>query len=146
MAGVRDADLLLFLTADTRQALTTLADPRFPVSSGWVADREWDPSRNTGTKPTWQVIFRDDGVNDVELHIGDQGVGISILAGSKDNPAPARELARIVKSIVKLTPRVQTGNPVAAVTSFHGPYAVDEASTYARQYMAVSFTVVGIPL
>lgn len=146
MVAVADADLILFLTTDTRTALTALADSRFPISKGWIADREWDPARNNGTAPAWQVIFRDDGVDDVELHVGEQSVGISVLAGSKDNPAPARALARIVKTIVKQTPRVQAGNPVAAVTSFLGPYAVDEASTFARQYMAASFTVVGVPL
>lgn len=146
MAGVRDAELIQFLAADTRKALTELADERFPVSKGWVAGSEWDPARNTGAVPVWQVIFRDDGVNDTELHLGDQGVGISVLAGSKANPTPAIALAKIVKTIVKLTPRVEKDNPVAAVTSFLGPYPVDEASTYARQLMVVSFTVVGIPL
>lgn len=146
MAGVLDANLLQFLTDDMRAALIERADPAFPMSDGWIADREWDPQRNLGAQPAWQVVFRDDGVNDVELHLGDQGVGISVLAGSKDFPTPAGDLARIVKSIIKLTPRVQAGNPVAAVTSFLGPYPVEEASTYARQYMAVSFSVVGIPL
>lgn len=146
MADVLDADLILFLTTDTRTALAAIDDPRFPASSGWVADREWDPQRSSGAAPTWQVVFRDDGVDDAELGVGDQSVGVSVLAGSKDLPDLAVDLARLVKVIIKRTPRVQPGNPVAAVTSFLGPYAVDEASTYARQYMVVSFTVVGIPL
>lgn len=146
MPAVRDADVALFLTEDIRRALAADPVPGCPVARGWIAKTEWDPQRNDGQPPTWQVIVRDDGTSDVELHVGAASVGISVLAGSKDRPDPAERLARRVKTIVKLTPRVEPGNPIAAVTSFLGPYPVEEASTYARQYLAVGLTVVGDPV
>lgn len=143
-----DPNVPLFLTGEIRARLAALSDPRFPASTGWIADRDWSPppSNPNQTPPAWQVIVRDDGIADGDLIVGDCSVGVSVLAGSKQNPAPARDLAVIVKKIIKQTPRAEAGNPVAAVISFLGPYAVDDtASTYARRYMAVTLSVVGIP-
>ena len=137
-----DADVVLFLTGEIRSRIAELADPRFPAG-GWVADREWAPpaSNPNAAPPAWQVIVRDDGISDDELSTGEISVGLSVLAGSKQNTAPARALARIVKAIVKQTPRPEAGNPVSAVSSFLGPYAVPEESTYARQYSACTLRV-----
>ncbi|GGM42085.1 hypothetical protein [Microbacterium saperdae] len=147
MVAVRDADVALFLCRDLRRHLTEHPEPDFKVADGWIAKAEWDPERNPRPKPPlWQVVFRDDGTDDVELHVGSSSIGASVLAGSKDNPDPAERLARLVKTTLKQTPRVESGNPIAAVESCLGPYAVTEASTYARQYIAVVFSVVGDPV
>lgn len=138
-----DPDVVLFLSGEIRAGLVELADPRFAGASGWIADREWAPpaSNPAAVPPKWQVIVRDDGIDDDELTTGDISLGLSVLAGSKQNTAPARDLARIVKAIVKRSPRAEAGNPVSKVSSFLGPYAVDEPSEYARQYMACTLRV-----
>jgi hypothetical protein len=138
-----DPDVVLFLTTEIRAELTALADAAFPMSKGWVDGREWSSATDGGTAPKWQVIVRDDGIADSDLIVGDAAVGVSVLAGTKANPKTANDLARIVKRIVKATPRAEAGNPVASISSFLGPYPVDEASTYARRYMAATLTVVG---
>lgn len=139
---ILDPDVPLWLTGEIRAKLTALADPAFPLAKGWVSDREWAPPPSTpnAAAPAWQVIVRDDGINDDEF-TGDATVGISVLAGSKQNPSPAARLARIVKAIVKDTPRVESGNPVADVESFLGPYQVPEPGTWSRQYMTATLTV-----
>jgi len=147
-AVATDPDVPLWLTGEIREKLAALADPRFPASTGWISDRDWSPppSNPNQAPPSWQVIVRDDGIADGDLIVGDCSLGVSTLAGSKQNPAPARDLAVIVKRIIKATPRAEAGNPVADVTSFLGPYAVeDTASTYARRYSAVTLSVVGTP-
>lgn len=143
-----DPDVPLFLTREIRARLTALADPEFVVGQGWISDRFWapPPSNPNQVAPKWQVVIRDDGIADDELLVGECSLGLTVLAGSKQLPGPARRLAVIVKRIIKQTPRAEAGNPVAAVTSFLGPYGIeDPASTYAWRYMSVSLSVVGTP-
>lgn len=142
-----DPNVPLFLAQEIRTRMTALADPDFPIAVGWIAGKEWvpPPSNPNATPPKWQVVIRDDGIADDELLTGECSIGVSVLAGSKDYPEPARRLAVIVKTIIKQTPRAEAGNPVAAVTSFLGPYAVDDPSTFARRYSAVTLSVVGLP-
>lgn len=149
MAGeLLDADIELFLTKEIRSRISQLVPTEFPPSKGFVSNRRWvTPAPNpTAVPPLWQVIVRDDGIQDVDMSLGDAGVGIVCLAGSQDNPGPAIRLAKIVKAIIKATPRVEPGNPVSAVTEFFGPYSVSEDSTYAQQYMTCSLAVVSTPL
>lgn len=149
MAGeLLDPDVELFLTGEIRSRLATLAGPEFPTAKGQVSNRRWVPpaAAPDTPHPVWQVIVRDDGINDVDLSLGDAGVGIVCLAGSQDNPGPAIRLAKLVKAIVKASPRVEPGNPVAAVLDFHGPYPVAEDSTYEQRYMSCSLAVVSTPL
>lgn len=149
MAGeLIDADIELFLTGEIRTRLAALAGAEFPAAKGHVSNRRWMPPAATpgASPPDWQVIVRDDGVNDVDLTLGDAGVGIVCLAGSQDNPGPAIRLGKLVKAIVKRTPRPGPTSPVSAVLDFHGPYSVTEESTYAQQYMTCSLAVVSTPL
>lgn len=149
MAGeLIDPDMELFLTGEIRARLATLAAAEFPTASGFVSNRRWTPpaSTPTATPPTWQVIVRDDGITDVDLTLGDAGIGIVCLAGSQDNPGPAIRLSKLVKAIVKASPRVEPGNPVAAVIDFSGPFSVAEDSQYEQRYMTCSLAVVSTPL
>ena len=149
MAGeLIDADIELFLTREIRARLAVLAPSEFPAARGHVSNRRWTPPAAAPSipPPAWQVVVRDDGINDVDLSLGDVGVGIVCLAGSQDNPGPAIRLGKLVKAIVKATPRVELGNPVAAVLDFHGPYPVAEDSTYEQRYMTCSLAVVSAPL
>lgn len=149
MAGeLIDPDVELFLAREIRARLAALAGSEFPTARGHVSNRRWTPpvASPSATPPAWQVIVRDDGINDIDLSLGDAGVGIVCLAGSQDNPGPAIRLAKLVKAIVKATPRVDPGNPVAAVLDFHGPYPVEEDSAYEQRYMTCSLAVVSSPL
>ena len=149
MAGeLIDTDIELFLTGEIRSRLEALAAAEFPAEKGHVSNRRWMPpaAAPTTTPPAWQVIVRDDGITDVDLTAGDAGVGIVCLAGSQDNPGPAIRLGKLVKAIVKQTPRPGPTSPVSAVLDFHGPYSVAEESTYAQQYMTCSLAVVSTPL
>lgn len=149
MAGeLIDADIELFLTGEIRARLAVLAPVEFPAAKGHVSNRRWMPPAGspTAVPPDWQVIVRDDGINDVDLTLGDAGVGIVCLAGSQDNPGPAIRLGKLVKAIVKQSARPGASSPVAAVLDFHGPYSVAEDSAYAQQYMTCSLAVVSTPL
>lgn len=145
MAEYTDADVPLFLVGEIREQVDALQDPRFGRADGWVHTREWLRETDAGEPPRWQVIVRDDGTDDIELGVGSASIGVSVLAGSKQDPSPADDLARFVKRIVRATPRVEPGNPVAAVTSLRGPWPVEEPTTYARRYMTCELTVVGDP-
>ncbi len=144
---MNDPEVVQFLADEIRAGITAAADPQLDMSKGWVADREWSPpaSNPNKTPPVWQVVIRDDGIDDGELVVGSWSGAISTLAGSVKNPSLSARLAKLVKSIVKATPRAEAGNPVAAVQSLLGPYPVEDPSTYARRYMAVVLTVVGAP-
>lgn len=141
-----DADIEKFLCPEIRRELAAINDPRFPAAAGRVATREWVKEIDGGTAPAWQVIVRDDGTNDDELVTGETSVGIRVYAGSMQDPQPAKDLARLVKAIVKSTPRAEPGNPVSAVRAFRGPNAVADPSTYACQYMTCDLAVVSTPL
>lgn len=144
---MNDPDVVQFLADEIRAGITAAADSQLVLSQGWVADREWSPpaSNPQKTPPVWQVVIRDDGIDDGDLVVGSWSGGISTLAGSVSNPALSNRLAKLVKSIVKATPRAEAGNPVAAVESLLGPYPVEDPSTYARRLMTVALTVVGTP-
>lgn len=149
MAGeLIDPDIELFLTREIRARLAVIAGAEFPANSGHVSNRRWSPPEATPATPppAWQVVVRDDGINDIDLTLGDAGVGIVCLAGSQDNPGPAIRLSKLVKAIVKASPRVEPGNPVAAVLDFAGPYSVAEDSQYEQRYMTCSLAVVSTPL
>ncbi|WP_336653080.1 MULTISPECIES: hypothetical protein [unclassified Leucobacter] len=149
MAGeLLDPDVERFLTGEIRTRLTALAGAEFPAARGHVSNRRWVPPAATPSTPppAWQVIVRDDGINDVDLSLGDAGIGIVCLAGSQDNPGPAIRLAKLVKAIVKASPRPGPSSPVAAVIDFHGPYPVSEDSQYEQRYMTCSLAVVSEPL
>lgn len=149
MAGeLIDADLEMFITREIRTRMAVLAGAEFPAAKGHISNRRWAPPAATPSAPPplWQVVVRDDGITDVDLTLGDAGIGIICLAGSQENPGPAIKLSKLVKAIIKVTPRVEHGNPVAAVFDFHGPYSVPEDSEYSQRYMTCSLGVVSSPL
>ncbi len=132
-----DPDVELYLTGFIRTELAARSEV-----GGFVSNREWSPpaSNPNARPPVWQVIVRDDGVVDGELIVADAAVGISVLAGTMDNPGEAMRLARIVKAIVKTTPADFAG-PVTVVRSFTGPYRIQEPALYARAYMTCSLGI-----
>lgn len=140
MAGdlLIDADIEAWLCDEIRTKLAAI--PEW-VTGGHVSNRE-HAVNDPGPAPAWQVIVRDDGIEDIELSAGECTLGISVLAGSPDNPAPAIRLAKIVKAVIKATPRVEPGNPVTDVSRFNGPYRVPEEASWTRMYMTTDLGVV----
>lgn len=145
MAKVLPPDIELYLTGWLR---AELAGSSSVPSGGRVATREWSPPPGSpnAAPPTWQVIVRDDSGPDTSVITQEITVGISVLAGSKDNPVPANDLARTVKAIMREAATTDPSNPIAAVTGSLGPYAVPENATFARRYMTFDLSVVGTPL
>jgi hypothetical protein len=121
--------------------------PQVPPG-GRVATREWRPSPTApaASPPAWQVIIRDDSGPDTSAITQRVSIGVSVLAGAKDNPDPANELARFVKAILRDAASTDPGNPIAAVLGSLGPYPVPESSEHARRYMTFDYSVVGTPL
>lgn len=131
----------MFLTGALRGLLA--ARPEAVCSGVRVSNREWEPpaGQPNAKPPARQVIVRDDGIDDGELGTGDVTLGISVLAGTKDNPTDAKQLAAIVKAIVKRLADEAAG-PFTVMREFNGPYAVTEAAVWSRQYMTCSLGIV----
>lgn len=139
---VTHSDLELFLTGWYRAALAGLAASH-PVCAGvMVTNRE--PS--TGTFPAKLLVIRDDGGPDTSMLTADRSVGLSVLAGTKENPKDAIDLALIVHALRSQIPAVAPGNPVAAVVDSNGPYPVPESQPRSRRYMTFTLSVVATAL
>lgn len=146
--AVLDADHEQFWTGFIRAELVKLAADTTKtarirtLAAGVTVDRK-EPEASATSMPVKLIVVRDDGTTDTSIITGDTSMGISVLAGSRENPADAKTLARIVKAIVKTAPRVEAGNPVAVIREFNGPYLVPEAALRARAYMTFTAGTVG---
>lgn len=130
-------DLELFLCDWYRVALAARPEP---VCQGVeVGNREPDE----GEFPAKLLVIRDDGGPDTSLLTAQRNVGLSVLAGTHANPSEAIQLALIVHALRSQIPSPDPANPVAAVLSSNGPYAVQEAQDRARRYMTFGLSVVG---
>ena len=131
--AVVHADLDLFLTAWYRAALAARPEP---CCAGVVVDlQEGSASR--------QLIVRADGGTVTSIITAERDVGLSVLAGTKENPKDANDLARIVLALASQIPAVAAGNPVAALVRSSLPVPVAEASARARRYLTLTFAVTG---
>lgn len=135
------ADLELFLTGWYRAALDARSEP---VCQGvTVTNREPGPNEPF---PDKLLVIRCDGGVDTSIITAERDVGLSVLAGTVENPKDANDLARIVHALRTQIPAVAPGNPVAAVLASRGPLAVPESQPRARRYIPVTFAVTGTPL
>lgn len=92
------------------------------------------------------VVVRDDSGPAESVVTFRRQVGVSVLAGTRQDDGPSRALARLVMAVltddaIVLAP----GSPVAAVAreDVRGPYPVDDDQDVARRYLTVGYTVVG---
>lgn len=136
------SDLELFLVGWYRDALQQLAEAH-PVCAGVEVDNK-EPA--DGDFPAKLVVIRDDGGPDTSLLTAQHTVGISVLAGTKEMPKDAIDLALIVHALRTQIPAVAPGNPVASIEDSNGPYPVAEAQPRSRRYMTVTMTVVAAAL
>jgi hypothetical protein len=96
--------------------------------------------------PKRLLVVRVDGGSDTSILTAERDVGLSVLAGTKEDPQDANGLARIVHALRTQIPAVAPGNPVAAVLRSSGPYPVPETQPRARRYIPLTLAVVGVPL
>lgn len=129
-------DLELFLTRWYRAALGRR--PEVVCQAAIVANRE---PKAGEPFPAVLVVIRDDGGPETSILTGERSVGVSVLAGTKDDPQDAVDLARIVFALRSQIPAVEPGNPVAAVLGANGPYEVAEPQPHARRYMTFTLIV-----
>lgn len=135
-SGVRHVDLELYLTGWYRDALAARDE--------WPADAEVDRVEREPLAPVLLVI-RDDGGPATGLTTREAQVGLSILAGTREDPKRAKDLAELVLALAPRIPSGDPANPVAAVLGSTAPTLVPEAQERARAYCTLRLAVVGQP-
>lgn len=136
------ADVVLWLTGWMRAELAALT-ATYPVCADVVV-RDKEPA--DGTFPDKLVVINLVAAVDTSIITSETDFGVSTLAGTKENPKPADDLARIVHALMKDSAGMQPGNPIAAVLASNGPYAVPEDQARARRYSTYTLSTVGSPL
>jgi hypothetical protein len=129
-------DLELFLCSWYRARIA--AQPE-PVCQGVTVNR------TEQGKPR-EVVIRDDGGPQTSFLTGERSVGVSILAGTVQNPKDAKDLARIVYALRSQIPSGDPANPVSAVLDSTSPVMVPESTEKARVYFTLTLAVAGRPL
>lgn len=143
MAEVIHDDLELFLPTWYRAAFATRSEPYCQsVQFGRV---EPDPA-SSSPFPKRLVVFRDDGGAIDPLITAEHNVGVSVLAGTREDPTEAKQIAAMVLALAPSIPGLQAGNPVTAFRGGTGPYAVSEQQPRARQYLVLTLATAGRPL
>lgn len=135
-------DVVLWLTGWLRAELEALT-ARYPVCEGAVV-RDKEPT--DGVFPEKLIVISAFTALDTSVITSENDYGVSTLAGSRENPKPADDLARIVHALMKDSAGMQPGNPIAAVLASNGPYAVPEDQPRARRYSTYTLSTVGSPL
>lgn len=131
-------DLEMFLTGWYRAALDERDEL---VCSGVIVDRV-EPGPNEEW-PEKLLVIRDDGTARTSFLTGEASVGLTVFAGSRENPKDAKDLAAIVLALASQIPSGDPDNPVAALLDSNGPYMVPEAQPVARVYSNISLAVAG---
>lgn len=92
------------------------------------------------------IVIREDPGARLDWTTFDRSVGITVLAGTKQLPTPADELARLVAAIAfdSDLPLVE-GSPIAAVNfdGCRGPFDIVERLDIARRYLTAQYVVTG---
>lgn len=118
----------------------TLAARPEPECADVVVDRVEPP---TDDLPAKLLVIRDDGATDTSILTADASVGFTVLAGSRENPKLAKDLARIVHALLPQIPAPGSSNPVAALLTRTSPVLVPESQPRARAYIAATFSLSG---
>lgn len=135
-------DLELFLLDWFRTALA--ARPEAEASGVDVVRTE--PSGDSSTWPERVLVIRDDGTASDYFLTGSASLGFTVLAGTRENPKDAKDLARLVYALIPQIPSGDPANPVSAVYARNGPFLVDEEQKRARVYTTAELGVVARPI
>jgi hypothetical protein len=140
MTAVLHADLELWLCDRLRAELAARGHADVVVSN-----RERG-ANDPGTGP--QLVVRDNSGPSKSIISAERDVSFSVLAGTKDDPKPAMDLARLVTALAATFAGLEPGNPIAHVPEdgVNGPYWVPEDAPYARTLTTITYVVVGVPL
>lgn len=130
-------DLEIFLIGWYRAALAARPET---YAQGVTVVRVEPP---TDQLPTPMLVIRDDGTTDTSFITGEASIGLTVLAGSKENPKPAKDLMRLVHALASQIPSADPSNPVAALLGRTGPFLVAEDQPVARAYVTLSLAVAG---
>jgi len=131
-------DLEQYLTA--RLAADLAARPE-DYCSGFVVDNKWP--HPTAPFPERLLVIRDDSGPRTSLVTAERSVGFTLVLGTVFEDKAANDAARMVLALASDVPGLEPGNPVAAVLTTNGPYAVPEEQPRARRYLTVTYSVVG---
>lgn len=94
---------------------------------------------------TPMVIIREDSGTQTSHLTFTRQVGISVLAGSRQNDKAVRRISQLVYAIATSMDIALADGPIASVQleGCSGPYAVADVQDVGRRYMVVSYSVVG---
>jgi hypothetical protein len=138
VASVIHDDIELFLVSWYRAALAARTEA---YAAGVEVDRvEFEPL------PRRLVVIRDDGGVHTSLVTDERMLGISALAGTRETPKDALDLARLLRALAHTIPSPDPANPVAAVLRSTAPVLILEQQERARAYFTLTLSVVGRPL
>lgn len=144
--AVLPPDLEAWLTGYVRSLLPSAVIPTVPdVAEAKVSNKE----RDAGALPPVKIVIRDDGGPRTSLVTFQRSVGVSVLAGTRINDSPARDLARWLFAVLtddSLPLLGGSGCPITDVSSANGPYPVDENQDRTRMYFTVEYAVAGTPV
>jgi hypothetical protein len=140
---VLHTDLEQFLPGWYRNAFAELAEE---YCQGVQFDRVEPDAASGEPFPARLVVFRDDSGPSDLLGTGERSIGVSVLAGTKEDPTEAKQIALMVHALAPRLPAVEAGNPITALRGRNGPYAVAENQPRARQYLTLTLAVAGRPL
>jgi hypothetical protein len=133
-------DMPLFLTTWWREQLAARLEE---FLEGFEVDaKEPDPELPF---PARLLVIRFDGINRTSFATADCSVGLSVLAGTKANPADANDAAMVILALAERLPSVAPGNPVAAINDLSGPVDVFEPQDRARRLITLDLALAGQP-
>ncbi len=92
------------------------------------------------------VVVRDDSGPRESVVTFSRALGVSVLAGTRQNDKPANDLARRVMAILCDPAIIEAaGSPIATIVGdgCNGPMAVTDALNVARRYSTVEYVAVG---
>lgn len=141
-APVTPPDVELFLTGWLRAALHRRG---YDVE---VSNKEPADLAFPLTRPL--IVVRDDGGPQTEIITYTATVGITVLAGTRQNDQPAMDLARLVYALATSAGvYLAQGSPITAIDKEGGstrPYRVNDTAETSRAYMTIGYSLTGTPI
>lgn len=138
MVGSRvlDTDLEAFLTGFIRAELALIGTP---LTEDVFISNAFPPEQRPKS-----VVVLDNGGPSASIITTNTQIGVTVAAGDDSSQgAVAKELALLVKMILRDSARADPDNPVAAVTRATGPFRITEEGGQPTYYMTFELVVVG---
>lgn len=136
---IRPPDLVVWGTGFLRDALR---------AEGWAVEVDsTEPADLLVPLSRPLVVVRVDSLTRASPPLFDASLGVSVLAGSRQDDREARDLSATVFAI--LTDEdiaVDEATPVVSVNieGCNGPYSIDDPLDVSRRYMTIAYAVTGL--